>query len=673
MDIKQNTIIESIGVYLPPQSFTSSEVLLGCKNKIHFPLENITGIKTRRMAGQSEFSIDLARNAIADCLVKSKYNPTDIDILICCNISRYDGPGSISFEPNTSIKLRQYFGFTGAIVFDITNACAGMFTGIYIVNALIKTGAIRRGMVVSGEYITHLTQTAQKEIESFMDSRLACLTLGDAGAALILEKATEPGTGFLEFDLQTFGRYSPYCIAKTSDQGGMIMYTDSVNLTDVAVKSGAKHALNVLQRAGWPPESFQHLVMHQTSGMTLNSARGEINRLLKSRICHDGNTINNLEQRGNTASTAHFIAIDDHIRKSNINSGDKIVFSISASGLTIGTALYVFDDLPQRLRQMELQERPLKEEGPSIKSLHPATNPIAPRIRIESVGTLSEETIGKKNSMELLKSASTNCIRNSSYECNEIELLIYSGVYRSEYILEPAYAALLAGELDMNAIASGPDNKKTLAFDIFNGSIGFLNACYVAQQMIAAENCKTAMIVAAEIENNADSFSDELVGVRETASALILDSDPSTEKGFSRFQFSYHPESLNAYTTYYTAGDSKPFLHVEKDANLEAIYIACIFPAVQELLQMEGLDLNHINIIFPPQISSGFITRLSESFNLPREKFVDVVGKGPDLFTSSLTYALEQAYEKELVKHGDTGLMIAVGSGIQVGCAIYHF
>lgn len=672
MGLNQNTIIESIGVYLPPQSFSTSEVLKGCKNEFHFPLEKITGIKGRRMAGQHEFSIDLAKNAITDCLAKSKYNPTDIDILICCNISRYDGPGSISFEPNTSIKLRQYFGFENAITFDITNACAGMFTGIYIISALIKTGAIRRGMVVSGEYITHLTQTAQKEIESFMDTRLACLTLGDAGAALILEKASEPGTGFLEFDLQTYGRYSSYCIAKRSEQGGMIMYTDSVRLTDVAVKSGARHAMNVLNRAGWPPESFQHLIMHQTSSMTMNSARGEINRLLKNSICHDGNTINNLEQRGNTASTSHFVAIADHIRKNNIESGDKIVFSISASGLTIGTALYVFDDLPDRLRKMELEPCPKKKES-SAKQLRPAINPIVPRVRIESIGTIPAGATGKKHSMELLIGAATNCIGKSSYECSEIGLLIYSGVYRSEYLLEPAYAALLAGELDINATTSIPDNKKTFAFDIFNGSIGFLNACHVAQQMIAADNCKTAMIVAAEIENNADTFPNELVGVRETASALILDSDPSTDKGFSRFQFSYHPESLNAYTTYYTAGDCKPFLHVEKDANLEAIYIACIFPAVQELLQIEGLDLSHIDKIFPPQISSGFITKLSESFNLPREQFVDVVGQGSDLFTSSFTYALEHAFEKELVKPGDTGLVIAVGSGIQVGCAIYHF
>ena len=77
--------------------------------------------------------------------------------------------------------MRDRCGLTNAIAFDISNACAGMFTGISVADAYLKTGLVHRAMVVSGEYITHLTETAQKEIEGPMDSRLACLTLGDAG------------------------------------------------------------------------------------------------------------------------------------------------------------------------------------------------------------------------------------------------------------------------------------------------------------------------------------------------------------------------------------------------------------------------------------------------------------------------------------------------------------
>ncbi|MBA2745537.1 MAG: hypothetical protein H0U44_04850 [Flavisolibacter sp.] len=281
--------------------------------------------------------------------------------------------------------------------------------------------------------------------------------------------------------------------------------------------------------------------------------------------------------------------------------------------------------------------------------------------------------MGQKNSMEMLHHAATGCLKKSSYESNDIGLLIYSGVYRSDYLMEPAYASLLAGELNMNATISEPEAKKTLAFDIFNSSVGFLNACYVAQQMIVNGNCNTAMIVASESENNADLFPDKLVGIYETASALILDSHPSNDKGFSRFLFSYHEESLNAYTTHYMTGDANPYLHVAKDNDLDTMYIDCIFPAVQALLQIERLDLGDINKIFPPQISSDFIRRLSEKLHLPLERFINVVGERPDFFSSSLAYAFEHAVENRLMKPGDTGLMIAVGSGIQVGCAIYYF
>lgn len=620
------------------------------------------------MAGQEEFSIDLARKAVADCLKKSKYEVGDIDALICCNISRVDGPDQLSFEPSTSVKLRKHFGLKNALVFDITNACAGMFTGIHIINSLLETGAIRCGMVVSGEYITHLTKTAQEEIENFMDSRLACLTLGDAGAALILEKSTDDEKGFQKLDLHTFGRYSPYCTAQLSETGRWIMYTDSVNLADVAIKSGAEHSLAALEQADWQPDSFEHLIMHQTSTLTLNSARREINKLLESPVFHDGNTVNNLEERGNTASTAHFIALADHIEKNKIQSGDKVAFGISASGLTIGTALYVLDDLPDRMRKANSNN-----SSQSTKALQPITKPVLPGVRIESLGTLDHKSGQKKGTMELAKDAAANCLKASDYQANDIELLIYSGVYRENYLMEPAYAALLAGELNINATASQPEDKKTLAFDIFNGAIGFLNACYTAQQMLAAGTCSTAMIAAAEHENNGASFPDKLTGIQETGSALILDLHPEAGKGFSSFHF-YHEEALqNSYTSHCATTNIPAYLHVEKDPDLESLYVQSILPAIQQFLTMENKSLDQIDLILPPQISADFITQLGEALEQPAHKFVNAMTVDTDLFSSSLPVAFDHVRETGLAKPGSTGLIIAVGSGIQIGCALYHF
>jgi 3-oxoacyl-[acyl-carrier-protein] synthase III len=75
----------------------------------------------------------------------------EIDLLICCNISRCDGPNyRFSFEPATAVRLRQRLGLSRAWAFDVSNACAGMFTGITVADALLKAGAVRRALVVSG-------------------------------------------------------------------------------------------------------------------------------------------------------------------------------------------------------------------------------------------------------------------------------------------------------------------------------------------------------------------------------------------------------------------------------------------------------------------------------------------------------------------------------------------
>src|SRR5439155_8471599 len=79
-------LVESLGMDLPPKEVSTPEVLEGCKNKLDFPLERMTGIRARRMAGETEFAIDLAAKAVADCLARSRYQPADIDLLLSCNI-----------------------------------------------------------------------------------------------------------------------------------------------------------------------------------------------------------------------------------------------------------------------------------------------------------------------------------------------------------------------------------------------------------------------------------------------------------------------------------------------------------------------------------------------------------------------------------------------------------
>src|SRR5262249_50650712 len=150
----RNTVIESIGTYLPAEVVSTEALLAGCTAEIGIPLERLTGIKNRRGVGRGEYSIDLAREAMDDCLARPSYEPDEIDLIIACNISRCDGPEfKLVFEPSTAARLRDRCGLTNATAFDISNACAGMWTGITVADAYLKTGLAQRAMVVSGEYI----------------------------------------------------------------------------------------------------------------------------------------------------------------------------------------------------------------------------------------------------------------------------------------------------------------------------------------------------------------------------------------------------------------------------------------------------------------------------------------------------------------------------------------
>ena len=184
---------------------------------------------------------------------------------------------------------------------------------------------------------------------------------------------------------------------------------------------------------------------------------------------------------------------------------------------------------------------------------------------------------------------------------------------------------------------------------------------------------KSVMVVASEIENNLETSPTELRGVSETGSALILDENPGGQAGFGNFVFKYFTDYIEAFIAYTAHRKGKLCMHFEKDPAIEAYYLQCIHDTVDELLSVEQLNLAQIDVILPPQVSSTFIAALSNKMNVNRNKFVDVVLDGPDLFTSSVAYALQYVREQNLVKAGDIGLIINVGSGIQVGCATYYF
>jgi 3-oxoacyl-[acyl-carrier-protein] synthase III len=212
-----------------------------------------------------------------------------------------------------------------------------------------------------------------------------------------------------------------------------------------------------------------------------------------------------------------------------------------------------------------------------------------------------------------------------------------------------------------------------LAFDLTNGSLGVLEACFVAANMIGSEKVSTALVMAAEIEVNSDLGPERSLGLEETGSALILDATAADGPGFGSFLFESFTRHVHRFSSHSAVTDGRTALSFHRCAAFEDSCLACIFELVERLLHQERLDRRDVSIILPPFPADEFVSRLADGLGLPQDRMVRPPVGAKDLYTSSLAFALHEVRTKHRTRPGDVGLIIGVGSGIQVGCATYYF
>jgi len=332
---------ESIGAFLPEHRVTTRELMATTKHHTRIDLERLTGIREHREANPTESSLSLAIAAARDCLSRSRYTGADLDVVIDASITRYVEGTTYQFEPPLSMAIKRAIGAAQATSFDISNACAGMLTGVFLLNDMIRRGTIRRGMVVSGERITGLGTNAARSIRSILSPQLASLTLGDGAAAVIVDRASAPGIRLAGFT--TLAEHSRLCLGLPGfHHSGANMYTRARKIHEVAMAEGPPLLEEILERGGIHLGDIDWLIPHQTSVRAIRS--GE--KILAEKMCeHPRHVVVTVDEYGNTASTTLFLALHHHLAEHQFKRGDKILLLSVASGLEIGVVLLEMDEL----------------------------------------------------------------------------------------------------------------------------------------------------------------------------------------------------------------------------------------------------------------------------------------------------------------------------------------
>lgn len=669
---RQTVVIESLACYLPEKVVSAREILEGCVNPVRFPMERLTGIKSRREVAEDEYAFDMAVKAMEHCFAMSSYRPEEIDVLISCNVFRIDGAHYLSIEPATAIRLAGRFGCSKALTFDISNACAGIFTGILLAETFIRNGKARKVMLVSGEYLTHLTRTAQQEITDYLDLSISALTVGDSGLAMILTPSADPGKGFLDNDLFTMGAYSDLCIVKATGKahGGLLLKTDAIRMAEAGHREASRHALRTLKKNKWGPDMVDFLIMHQASSTTTANTMREVNRLLNSNFANRENTIDNIQHRGNTATTTHWMAIQDHILEGKIKENANMLLFISGSGLNIGTALYRLDNLPEKMMRYWKHG----EAAPKLRANgHSPRSPLfRPRtcVRIVVAAGVRPEPGISPSAISWATAAAEACLaQKEEIDRQEIGVLLYAGMYRDEHLFEPAIAAILAGNLSINATAGGiGEQRKTLCFDVFNSNMAFMQACHIAAEMLENGLSAHALVSTAEIEVDSKATP----GIYEGGAAMLLQALQAGSGGFGSFLFHTDNTLQNDMQARIQWKGADATVYRE----MEATYLQCLVEPVcrlvNELLQQEELTPADIRHVIPPFMEPAFVHQLETALQLPGSHMVRMEGVKENMQSLTLPCLLQHLMDSGQLLPGERILIISAGAGGQIGGTIYY-
>lgn len=341
MTSNRSSRLEALGAFLPPTVQSTPDLVAQVTGVPGLDLQGITGVAERRVydarPAAHEDSYGLALKAARDCLEKSRYEAADLDVIINASITRFKDGSDFYFEPSFARQLAAELGARSAIHFDISNACAGMMTGVYLLDRMVRAGIVRTGMVVSGEQNTRVAETAAAEITDSYDPQFASLSVGDAAVAVIIDESRDEADRIHYVDLMTCSEYSHLCLGMPSDRTeGIALYTDNKQMhkRDRLRLWPTFHA-DLLAKHGrtFADEGFDYVVQHQVGTRFVEYVNAMAATEFETPMPQ---SLSLVEEFGNTSSNSHFLVLRQHLRAGTARQGRKYLLVPAASGVVTG-------------------------------------------------------------------------------------------------------------------------------------------------------------------------------------------------------------------------------------------------------------------------------------------------------------------------------------------------
>ena len=311
--------IAGTGSYLPEKMLTNDDLAKFVDTSDEWIVSR-TGIRERHVAAEGETTGDLAYQAALRALEAAGVDASELDLIVLGTTT----PDLVF--PSTACLLQQKLGIHGCAAFDVQAVCSGFVYALTVADAMIKSGAATKALVVGAEVFSRILD--------FKD-RTTCVLFGDGAGAVVVGASDEPG--ILASELHADGRHADILCTPGTVSGGEVLghpllKMDGQAVFKLAVGVLEKVARSVLDKAGRTDADIDWLIPHQANIRIMQGTAKKLKMSLDKLIA-------TVDEHGNTSAASIPLAFDVAVRAGKIKRGDTVMLEGVGGGFTWGAVL----------------------------------------------------------------------------------------------------------------------------------------------------------------------------------------------------------------------------------------------------------------------------------------------------------------------------------------------
>jgi len=343
MDMKYtNVCIEAFAYCLPEEIISTESLERRCAplyERLNLPegrLEALTGIKERRVWTLGKTPGQQSILTVQKLMQQTGFDSNKVGALIHGSVCRD------YLEPATACSVHHALGFPpSGFVYDISNACLGIVSGMIQIADMIELGHIEAGIVVGTESSRSLMETTIQHLNTDLSltrksvkSAFASLTIGSGSAAVLLthKNVSQTGNRLLGGAVYAETKFCGLCRSDTDQSGGdamsPLMETDSETLMKEGVSAAVRCFERFLLATGWNRSDIDKTFCHQVG-------RAHQKLLFESLNLSMDLNYSTLEYLGNTGSAALPTAAAMGFESGFVPDGSRVALLGIGSGINV--------------------------------------------------------------------------------------------------------------------------------------------------------------------------------------------------------------------------------------------------------------------------------------------------------------------------------------------------